>query len=111
MGAAARLVRFTGGGLVGAMLGGAAAFLLAPESGEDLRHRLRERLRQVRLAGLEAQAAKTEELVRRFRDTVDDPQALTETEIDAREKIALASADSAPAAAPVAIAPEQGGPQ
>ena len=106
MGAVRRLVRFAAGGLAGATLGGAAAFLLAPESGEDLRNRLRERLRQVRLAGLEAQAAKTEELVRRFRDTVNDPGALTETEIEARERMMLASPSSATTATAGATASE-----
>ena len=90
MSAARKLVRFVGGGLLGASLGGAVAVLFAPDSGDDLRRRLRERLHQARVAGAEAQAAKTEELIRRFRGTVDDPVALTESQTKARQKAALA---------------------
>ena len=97
MGAGRRLVRFGGGSLLGAGLGGAAALLFAPGSGDDLRQRIRERLRLAKLAGAEAQAAKTEELVRRFRATVDDPDALAEAAARAR-----AAATAAGLAAPTA---------
>lgn len=102
MSAARKLVRFVGGGLLGASLGGALAVLFAPDSGEDLRRGLRERLHLARVAGAEAQAAKTAELVRRFRGTVDDPSALTETEAEAHEKVALAVSDLTASAEPAA---------
>jgi gas vesicle protein len=92
MGASRRLVRFGSGSLLGAALGSGLAILLAPESGEDLRRRLGDRVRQIRLAGVEAQAAKTDELVRKFRETINDPEALAETEAQARQRLALVAA-------------------
>ena len=100
MGAGRRLARFGGGSALGAGLGAALAVLFARQSGEDLRHGLRERLRRIRLAGVEAQAAKTDELVRRFRETVDDPLALADAEAKAREQKALAAAGLAPVETP-----------
>ena len=88
-----RLTRFGGGALLGTGLGAAVAILFAPESGGDLRRRLRERVRQVKLAGLQAQAAKTEELVHKFRETVNDPNALADTEAEARQLVSSATVD------------------
>ena len=87
MGATRRLVRFGTGSLVGAGLGSAAALLLAPASGDSLRQRLRSRLAHARLAGVEAEAAKTSELVRKFRERVNDPSALSAEESAARLKV------------------------
>lgn len=88
-----RLTRFAGGGLLGAGLGAAVAILFAPESGSDLRRHLRERFRRAKLAGLQAQASKTDELVLKFRETVNDPDALADKEAEAHERIAEATLD------------------
>jgi gas vesicle protein len=87
MSATRRLVRFGTGGLVGAGLGGAVALFLAPASGDGLRRRLRTRLARAKLAGFEAEAAKTSELVRKFRERVNDPTALSASEVSARLKV------------------------
>jgi hypothetical protein len=87
VGAAARLARFAGGSLIGIGIGSAAAFFLAPESGDGLRHKLRVRLGQAKLAGREAEAAMTAELARRFRERVNDPGALVGAESEARQRV------------------------
>ena len=76
MGAMRRLVRFGRGSLIGAGLGTAAAILFAPQSGDELKGRFIDRLREVRLAGAQAKAAKENELIQRFRAGVEDPEAL-----------------------------------
>ena len=76
MGTGKRLAKFGGGGLLGAAVGTAVAILWAPQSGDELKGRLSDRLRQARLAGAEAKAAKEEELIRKFRSEVSDPEAL-----------------------------------
>jgi gas vesicle protein len=91
MSAGRRLARFGGGGLLGAGIGGVAAYFLAPVSGETLRHRLTERLARAKLAGREAEAAKTADLVRRFRERVNDPAALATEESTARLKVTAAA--------------------
>jgi len=92
MGAGKRLVRFGGGGLLGAAIGTATAILLAPQSGAELKGRLQDRLRQARLAGAEAKAAKEDDLIRKFRTKVEDPDALqeeaTKTQLEAAEAVA-----------------------
>ncbi len=92
MGAAKRLVRFGRGGLLGAATGTAVAILWAPQSGAELKGRLQDRIRQARLAGAEAKAAKEDELIRKFRAEVEDPDALqeeaTKTQLEAAEAVA-----------------------
>ncbi|HEY8448476.1 MAG TPA: YtxH domain-containing protein [Thermomicrobiales bacterium] len=90
MGAAKRLATFIGGGLAGAAAGALAGLLFAPQSGDELREKVDERLRQARLAGTTAQAAKEEELIRKFRAEVNDPDALREEEMQARTEVATA---------------------
>ena len=92
MGAGRRLVRFGSGGLLGAGLGSAAAILFAPQSGEELKGRILDRLRQARLAGAQAKAEKEAELIRKFRTDVEDPDALQEEESQARLAAAQAVA-------------------
>jgi gas vesicle protein len=76
MGAIKRLAKFTGGSVIGAAVGAVTASMFAPQSGNELQHRLRDRLRRAKVAGAVAKAEKEEELIRRFRGTVNDPDAL-----------------------------------
>lgn len=79
-----RALKFTAGGITGAVVGAAAAIMLAPESGEDLKRGLRDRLRLSKLAGAMAKADRRQELVRAFRAKVNDGQALTELDEQTR---------------------------
>ena len=92
MGAGKRIVKFGSGGLLGAAVGTAVAILWAPQSGDELKGRLADRLRQARLAGAEAKAAKEDELIRKFRSEVDDPAALRDEEAKVRVEAAAAVA-------------------
>lgn len=76
MGAGKRMLKFGGGSLLGAAVGTAVAMLWAPQSGDEMKGRWTDRLRLARLAGAEAQAAKEEELIQKFRAEVSDPKAL-----------------------------------
>lgn len=78
------MARFTGGGLLGSLLGSTVAVILAPESGGDLQRRVWDRIQQARIAGTEAQAAKEEELIRKFRAVAEDRQALGDTKTQPR---------------------------
>ncbi len=90
MGAAKRLATFLEGSIIGTAAGAVAGLLLAPESGRQLRASLEERLRRARLAGITAQAAKEEELIRKFRAEVNDPEALRSEEESIRNEVAEA---------------------
>jgi hypothetical protein len=90
MGATKRLLTFAGGGLVGATVGAVVAALIAPQSGNDLQRNLRKRVQLAKVAGVEARAAKEEELIRRFRGRVNDPDALEEERVRARAEVAAA---------------------
>ena len=90
MGAIKRLVRFTGGSLLGGAVGTVTAALLAPHSGRDFQHRLRERVQRAKLAGATAKADKEDELITRFRGSVDDQTALEEERARSREEVAQA---------------------
>ncbi len=70
------MMKFGLGTLVGATVGTAAAFLLAPQQGSELQRKISNKIKEAKLAGEEAQAAKHEELIRQFQGTVDDPSAL-----------------------------------
>jgi hypothetical protein len=76
MGALKRVASFGTGGVLGFLVGAAVSTLTAPQSGGELRSRLRERAGEVKAAGDAAQAAVEAELIGRFRSDVDDPQAL-----------------------------------
>lgn len=95
MGAIGRVIRFGLGGVVGTAVGGATAYFLAPQSGSELTGKVRSRIAAARLAGAEAKAAKEQELIGRFRATVNDPGALTATEVAARAEV-TAAASAAP---------------
>ncbi len=97
MSAIGRLVKFGVGGAVGAAVGGAAAFVFAPRSGEELNGKIRQRLAATRLAGAQAKAAKEHELIGRFRQSVNDPSALNVNEMAAHAAVADATRDAATA--------------
>src|SRR3712207_74750 len=123
MGAGKRFLRFSGGGVLGAAIGTAVAILFAPQSGDELKGRLWDRIRAARLAGAEAKATKEDELIRKYRAEVNDPAALQEEEtkaqLEAAEAVAaiglglnapgaLAAQEAAlRAAAPAAVDPAQ----
>jgi gas vesicle protein len=84
MGAGKRLLKFGGGSLLGAAVGTAVAVLWAPQSGDELKGRLMDRLRQARLVGAQAKAEKEDELIQKFRSEVNDPEALRDEETKVR---------------------------
>ena len=92
MGAGKRIVRFGGGAVLGAAIGTAVAILFAPQSGDELKGRLWDRIRAARLAGAEAKATKEDELIRKYRAEVNDPAALQEEEAKAQLEAAEAVA-------------------
>jgi gas vesicle protein len=92
MGAARRLAKFGSGGLLGAGIGTAVAILFAPQSGDEFKGRLVDRIREARLAGAQAKAEKEDELIRKFRAEVNDPEALQDQEAQARLDAAQAVA-------------------
>jgi gas vesicle protein len=86
MGAGKRWLKFAGGGLVGAGVGSVIAALLAPRSGEELKGKIADRLRETKIAGTEAKAAKEAELIQKFRAGVGDPGALQDKESQIRHE-------------------------
>jgi gas vesicle protein len=78
--AAGRFIKFASGGLFGAGVGTALAILFAPESGDRLRTRVHGRLKEARLAGLEAQAETESAMIARYRAKVGDTEALRDYE-------------------------------
>lgn len=92
MSAGKRLITFASGSLLGAAIGTATAVLWAPRSGAELKGRVLDRIRQVQLAGAEAKAAKQDELIRKFRQHVEDPTALRDEEVKLRSEAAQAFA-------------------
>ena len=87
-----RILKFSSGGLLGAAVGTAVAILWAPQSGDELKGRIADRLRRARLAGAEAKAEKEDELIRKFRAEVEDPDALRDEEAKVRLEAAQAVA-------------------
>ena len=61
------LFRFVGGVMIGAVAGGAAAALLAPKSGDQLKSDALSYWEQVKQAGAEAEAVRRAELETKFR--------------------------------------------
>lgn len=110
MGAGNRLLKFGSGGLLGAGVGTVVAVLWAPQSGEELKGRLADRLSRTRLAGAQAKAEKEDELIRKFRDEVDDPEALRDEEAKVRLDAAqaIAAVGQEPAASAVVPVAETG---
>ncbi len=91
----ARIVKFGLGSAIGAAAGGAAAYVFAPQSGGELTGKIKSRLADARLAGVEAKAAKERELIARFRTSVHDPTALQTDEMAAHAAVATAAQDAA----------------
>jgi len=71
------------GGLLGAAVGAVTAVFLAPKSGEQLKQDVNDRIREAKIAGENAKAAKQVELIERFRVGVDSSIALETSKIDA----------------------------
>lgn len=90
MSAGKRFLTFVSGTLLGAAIGTASAVLFAPRSGNELKGRIFDRVREAKLAGVEAQAAKQDELIQKYRQDVDDPTALREEEARLRVEAAQA---------------------
>jgi gas vesicle protein len=88
-----RIGSFLAGGLFGAAVGTAAAMLMAPQSGTQLRREIEQRLDRAKVAGLEAQKSTEEELIRRFRAETNDPDALRDEETQMRVEAAQAIAE------------------
>lgn len=94
MSAFARIVKFGLGGAFGAAAGSAAAYLFAPQSGDELTGKIKSRLAAAKLAGAEAKAAKERELIARFRAKVQDPTALQVNEIAAQATVSNATQEA-----------------
>lgn len=75
-----RLVKFGGGALFGAAVGAIVATLFAPQSGAALQTQTRDLIGEAKRQGDLAQAETTQSLARRFREKVNDPNALTPRE-------------------------------
>jgi gas vesicle protein len=63
-----KIVQFLTGLLLGALVGAGLVLLLAPQSGDDTRQIIRERVETIRAEGEEAAAAKRLELKTRFEE-------------------------------------------
>jgi gas vesicle protein len=75
-----RMGRFTKGGIFGVALGSAIGLLAAPGTAEETRSNVADRIQKVRRAGVDAQAAKTQEIIQRYRMKTHDGTALKATE-------------------------------
>ncbi len=71
------LVYFIIGAAVGAAAGALVASMLAPQNGDDLKVKIRERIDEGRKARDHAEAETTEAMKRRFRSKVGDPDAMS----------------------------------
>src|SRR5436190_15293803 len=85
MAALKRLAKFSLGGVVGATVGAVAGLLLAPESGRDLQRKVRERIGEAKVAGIEARADTERALIEKYRSGVDDPEALQVAEAQSQQ--------------------------
>ncbi len=70
------LLFFLFGAALGALAGALVAMLLTPESGQELRVRIRERIDEGRAARDVAEVETAEMLRQKFRNKVGDPDAL-----------------------------------
>jgi gas vesicle protein len=85
MGFGSKLLALGKGGALGAAAGAIAAALFAPKSGEQLQRDVNERIREAKIAGEDAQAAKQAELIERYRQGVDSTTALEHEKIAAQQ--------------------------
>ncbi|MFL5759412.1 MAG: YtxH domain-containing protein [Thermomicrobiales bacterium] len=81
MGIDGKIVALGKGGVLGVAIGAITAIFLAPKSGEQLQLDVNERLQQAKIAGERAKATKKDELITRFRQSVDSPTALEQERI------------------------------
>lgn len=75
-----KLFKFTAGSVTGAAVGVTVAALLAPQRGDELRNDLNELVDEAKTAGANAQTQTKRELSERFRQRVNDSDALTNPE-------------------------------
>ncbi len=75
-----RIGRFTRGGILGVALGSAIGLLAAPGTAEETRNNVANRIQKIRKAGVDAEAAKTQEIIQRYRVKTKDGSALKATE-------------------------------
>jgi gas vesicle protein len=76
MGFLIKLLKFALGLAVGAALGALIAILLAPQSGEEFKLKINQRIEEGKLARAEAEAATRVAMEQEFRRMVDDESAL-----------------------------------
>jgi gas vesicle protein len=88
MGVIKKTFKFSLGGVLGAGLGVVGGLFLAPGSGAETQRKVRERIRAAKVAGVEAQASKERELIDRYRNEINDRQALSGAETASKEKLA-----------------------
>jgi len=84
-----RMGRFTKGSIFGVALGSAIGLLAAPGTAEETRNNVADRIQKVRKAGVDAQAAKTEEFIQRYRMKTHDGTALIATEEQSKSEQAV----------------------
>ncbi len=77
MGLMSGMTKFGKGSVFGAAIGAAAAVLFAPGSGRETRNALVERIQRTRKAGVDARAATEQELIDRYRGSVNSAETLT----------------------------------
>jgi gas vesicle protein len=85
MGFASKLLALAKGGALGAAAGAITAALFAPKSGEQLQQDVNERIREAKIAGEDAKAAKQAELIERYRQGVDSTTALEQEKLAAQQ--------------------------
>lgn len=76
MGFLTGLLKFVAGGAVGAAIGAGVAAFLAPQSGEELKAKINQRIEEGKLARAEAEAATRSAMEQEFRKMVGDDTAL-----------------------------------
>jgi gas vesicle protein len=80
MGLAKKLFKFTAGSATGAAVGMAVGTLFAPQRGEAFQKDVNDFIVDVKTSGEHARIQTERELAERFRDRVNDPDALRTTE-------------------------------
>lgn len=80
MGLAKKLFKFTAGSATGAAVGMAVGALFAPQRGEAFQKDVNDLIVEVKTSGKHAQIQTERELAERFRQRVNDPEALRTTE-------------------------------
>lgn len=84
MGFFKRVATFGLGGIVGGGIGAAVASFLAPQTGDQLRQSVTDLIGEAKTVGEAAKVETEQKLIARFRDKVNDPEALTTTRITSK---------------------------